>query len=91
MGRRLASDVRVACIVNAEGLMEPGSLYVIEATNSAFTRAASAADDFVRFLPASADGPARRVVTQVTFAFNVAGAPLERGAVVITAFRAFLH
>jgi TonB family protein len=86
-----SGHVRVAFIVTADGLIEPGSLHVIEATNGAFARAASVADDVVRFPPASADGRASRVVTQVTFAFNMAGAPLERGDVVITAFHASVH
>jgi hypothetical protein len=83
--------VRAAFIVNADGLIAKGSLYVIEATNSAFARAVREAEDFLRFPPASAEGRAPRVVSQLTFGFNLIGdstdATRERGDVQITAFR----
>lgn len=79
-----SGHVCVAFIVNADGQIAPGSFHVIDATNSAFAHAVTAADDFMRFIPANADGRAPRVVTQLTFGFNVAGAPPEHGDIMIT-------
>ena len=77
--------VRIAFIVNADGLIVPGSLYVTQATNAAFARAFREVDDFVRFVPASVDGRASRAVTQLTVGFNLLGAPPEPGDILITA------
>lgn len=81
-----SGHVRVAFIVNAEGRIVPGSAYVLDATSDAFVRAAMPVEDFARFAPASADGRPARVVTQLTFGFNMAGAPKEPGDVMVTTF-----
>lgn len=88
-----SGHVRAAFIVNSDGLIAPGSVYVIEATNGAFARAVvRGAENLLRFPPASADGRAPRVVSQLTFGFNLigddpTGAPREPGDVQITALR----
>lgn len=78
-------QVRVAFIVDADGLIVPNSYYVIEATNMAFARAVAALDRTVRFAPATEDGRAPRIVTQLTVGFNLVGAPPERGDLIISA------
>jgi|DewCreStandDraft_1066081.scaffolds.fasta_scaffold07896_2 protein TonB len=66
----VGGQVRLRFIINEAGLVEPGSVKVLEATNDAFAEAAIKVVERMRFKPIRYRGSAVRVLAEQTISFQ---------------------
>lgn len=68
--RKLRGEVVAQFVVDASGLMIPGTFKVVRSTHPAFSQAAASAVAITRFIPAEANGQKVNQMVQMTFPFS---------------------